>query len=348
MRKTFVCVIGITVLLLSCKKDEEVADTALNTGPTPYNLIIPDGLPPMNIPENNPMTVEGVALGKKLFYDPILSGNNTQSCSSCHQPHSSFSQLIPFSTGIQGIQGRRNSMPIVNLGWQTSFFWDGGASDLESQVLGPIENPLELHEDLSNVITELKNHSEYPALFKAAFGQDEITTVQMMKAIAQFERTMISGNSKYDQYVRGEATLTPLELEGLEVFSDMSKGDCNHCHVLGSTFTDFEFRNTGLDSLPADMGRFYITLLNSDMGKFKTPTLRNVAVSPPYMHDGRFWTLLECVEHYNTGFHYTANLDGNLLMSQKGRMTQHEMEAVVAFMHTLTDEEFLNNPAFRP
>jgi cytochrome c peroxidase len=128
----------------------------------------------------------------------------------------------------------------------------------------------------------------------------------------------------------------------------MMKGDCNHCHTLGSTFTDFAYRNTGLDSIPQDQGRYLITLNESDRGRFKTPTLRNIEHTGPYMHDGRFPTLLECVQHYNTGFHYAANLDGNLASAQKGRMTEQEMEDIVAFLLTLTDEEFLNNPAFRP
>lgn len=348
MKRYVLLALTVIVFAFGCKKDQETEAIVPPVGPTPYTLVIPQGLPPMQIPADNPFTVEGIALGKKLFYDPILSGNNLQSCSNCHSAISGFSHFLPVSVGIDGLAGRRNSMPIMNLGWQPGFFWDGGAADIESQVLGPIQNPIELHETLENVVAKLSEHSEYPALFKAAFQTDEISIVHVMRAIAQFERTMISGNSRYDQFVRGEAALTPLELQGLDLYSDMMKGDCNHCHVLGSTFSDFEYRNTGLDSLPSDLGRYYITLLESDMGKFKTPSLRNIAATGPYMHDGRFSTLLECVEHYNTGFHYAANLDGNLAMSQKGRMTDQEMDAIVAFLITLTDEEFLNNPAFRP
>ncbi|MDZ4751817.1 MAG: cytochrome c peroxidase [Flavobacteriales bacterium] len=333
------------VALVACKKDEETIEA---TGPTPYVLVIPDGLPNMNIPSHNPLTVEGVALGKKLFYDEILSGNNTQSCGDCHQAAHSFTDPLQFSIGIDGIAGTRNGMPITNLGWQPGFFWDGGATDLESQVIGPIQNPVEMHETLVNCIAELNAHPDYPSLFKAAFGIDEITTPFLMRAVAQFERTLISGNSRYDQYVRGDIVLSALELEGMNLFTDMSKGDCNHCHVLGSTFSDFGYRNTGLDSIPVDEGRYLITLFESDKGRFKTPSLRNIEVSGPYMHDGRFSTLMQCIEHYNTGFHYSANLDGNLATSVKGRMNLEEMQAIEAFLLTLTDTEFLNNPAFQP
>ena len=342
MKKIIVAILFVIPLLfVACDKGEEDMPIA-----TPYTLVIPEGLPPMNIPATNPLTVEGVALGKRLFYDPILSANNTQSCASCHIQENGFSETSQYSTGIDGIEGNRNAMPLINLGWQTKFFWDGGANGLESQVIGPITNPIEMHETLANVVAKLNAHTEYPELFKAAFGSAEASSQNIMRAIAQFERTLISGNSKYDQYMRGEALLTAQELNGKALFEDMEKGDCVHCHSMGSTFSDFEFRNTGLDSIPVDEGRYMITLNASDKGKFKTPSLRNVELTAPFMHDGRFQTLLECVQHYNTGFRYSANLDPNLTFAVKGRMTQQEMEDIVAFLKTLTDMEFVNNPAF--
>jgi cytochrome c peroxidase len=342
MKKIIIAILFVIPLLfVACDKGEDEIPAA-----TPYTLVIPQGLPPMNIPSNNPLTVEGVALGKRLFYDPILSANNTQSCASCHLQETGFSESSQFSTGIDGIQGERNAMPLINLGWQTKFFWDGGANGLESQVIGPITNPIEMHETMENVVAKLNAHAEYPELFKAAFGSAEASSQNIMRAIAQFERTLISGNSKYDQYMRGETFLSSQELNGLSLFTDMEKGDCSHCHSLGSTFSDFEFRNTGLDSIPLDEGRYLITLNQGDRGKFKTPSLRNVELTAPFMHDGRFQTLLECVQHYNTGFRYSANLDPNLSLAVKGRMTQQEMEDLVAFMKTLTDMEFVNNPAF--
>jgi cytochrome c peroxidase len=342
MKKIIVAILYvITLLFVACDKGEDEVPAA-----TPYTLVIPQGLPPMNIPSNNPLTVEGVELGKRLFYDPILSRDNTQSCASCHLQDFGFTDPNQFSTGIDGIAGPRNAMPLINLGWQTKFFWDGGANGLESQVMAPITNPIEMHETMANVVAKLNADAEYPELFKAAFGNAQVTSQNIMRAIAQFERTLISGNSKYDQYMRGEALLTAQELNGKALFEDMEKGDCVHCHSMGSTFSDFEFRNTGLDSIPVDEGRYLITLNQGDRGKFKTPSLRNVELTAPFMHDGRFQTLLECVQHYNTGFRYSANLDPNLSFAVKGRMTQQEMEDLVAFMKTLTDEEFVNNPAF--
>jgi cytochrome c peroxidase len=167
-----------------------------------------------------------------------------------------------------------------------------------------------------------------------------------MKAIAQFERTMISADSKYDRYIRGDEHFSEQEIRGMNLFSDMNKGDCNHCHTLGGLFTDFGYRNTGLDLQYSDQGRFLITLNESDKGKFKTPSLRNIALTAPYMHDGRFETLLECVQHYNTGFLQHPNLDPALAFSVQGRLSQTEMEDIVAFLHTLTDSAFIANQAF--
>jgi cytochrome c peroxidase len=342
--ESMVCVYVIA-LLWGCKKVEH---PSTEEGLTPYTLNIPPGLPPMQVPPDNPMTVEGVALGKMLFFDPILSGDNTQSCASCHRQNFAFSDSnIRFSVGIDKIPGKRNGMPLVNLGYQKQFFWDGGAANLESQVIGPIQNPVEMHESLVNALAELNAHPQYPSMFKKVFGGDKITTSMLMKAIAQFERTLISGNSKYDKVKRGLDVFTSAELRGMALFTDMNKGDCGHCHVIGSTFSDFEYRNTGLDSIPVDSGRGRVTLNPTDDGKFKTPSLRNIALTAPYMHDGRFSTLEECIQHYNIGFKYTANLDPNLANTKKARLNAGEIQDIIAFLHTLTDTEFINNPAFR-
>lgn len=336
-------IVGLYGILWSCRKEEEPV-----TGPTPYDLSIPSALPAMNIPADNPLTVEGVSLGKKLFYDRILSGDNSQSCGSCHNQSFGFTDNNrALSIGIDQVAGTRNSMPLFNLGYATNFFWDGGATSLESQVVGPITNPVEMHEDLNNCVYELNNHPEYPGLFKRAFGSDSITISMVMKAIAQFERTLLSGDSKYDRWLRGRATLTPQEESGRLVYVSAAKGDCTHCHILGSTFSDFAYKNNGLDSISADSGRARITLNPTDMGKFKTPSMRNIAVTSPYMHDGRFTTLEQVVDHYNTGFHYAVNLDPNLQNAVKGRMSAQEMADLVAFLHTLTDSTFLTNQTFR-
>lgn len=337
-------IFGILLLqLASCKVDPlpELGDGHEHSH---YNLDIPAGLPPMPIPADNPMTVEGVALGRKLFYDNILSANNTMSCASCHQLRNyTVDSNLALSVGIDGIAGTRNSMPLFNIGYSKTFFWDGGAPNLESQVLGPIANPVELHADINQVISKVQSHPEYPSLFKKAFGTDIVSSKLLMQAIAQFERTMISANSKYDQWKRGETVLTAEEMRGLAVYESDTKGDCVHCHGIGSTFTDFEFRNTGLDSIPVDKGRALITLLASDEGKFKTPSLRNITKTPPYMHDGRFKTLRECIDHYNMNFHYTKNLSPELKDAIKGRMSEQDISDLIAFLRTLTDYEFINN-----
>ncbi|MBK7763555.1 MAG: c-type cytochrome [Bacteroidetes bacterium] len=330
------------ITMVACKPDPSFTN---NDGHSHnhYNLNMPAGLPPMFIPADNPMTVEGVALGKKLFYEPRLSANNAMSCASCHQFKNYFvDSNKQFSTGVDNIAGTRNSMPLFNIGYAKKFFWDGGATDLESQVIGPIMNPIEMHETMGNVISKLQADAEYPSLFKKAFGSDIITSKMIMQAVAQFERTMISANSKYDKYKRGELSLTAQEMRGLAVYLDDTKGDCVHCHTIGSTFTDFDFRNTGLDSIPIDKGRGLITLLPSDDGKFKTPSLRNIEMTSPYMHDGRFTTLRQCIEHYNKNFKYTANLATELKVLPKNRMTEADIDDLIAFLQTLTDTEFLN------
>ena len=339
-----VCSISV---LMSCKKDVPVPGNEIPTGATPLKIETPYGFPFLQIPENNPTTVEGVALGRKLFYDVILSGNNAMSCASCHAQGFGFTDNgSALSVGIDNVAGTRNSMPLFNLAWSPDFLWDGGAADLESQVLAPITSPIEMHEDLSNALNELNTHSEYPALFEKAFGTRKASSFLLMKAMAQFERTIVSADSKYDRYIRGDAQLNEQEIRGMNLFSDMNKGDCNHCHSMGGLFTDFGYRNTGLNLEYNDQGRFLITQNEADKGKFKTPSLRNIAFTAPYMHDGRFATLLECVEHYNTGFLQHPNLDPALAFSVQGRLTQVEMEDIVAFLHTLSDSSFIVNSAF--
>ncbi len=337
--------LGVVLIVNACKKDPNPDEFG---GGTPYPLVTPIGLPKMTIPANNPLTVEGVALGRKLFYDKILSADNTMSCASCHVQSYGFTDNgKQYSLGIDKMAGTRNAMPLFNLGYQKKFFWDGGAADLESQVIGPIQNPVEMHADLGNVLHKLNTSTEYPALFHKAFGNtDTITSALLMMAIAQFERTMLSGNSRYDKYVAGTATLTAQELRGMALYENGSKGDCTHCHTLGGTFSDFEFRNNGVDSIYTDAGRYKITLIAADSGKFKTPSLRNIAVTAPYMHDGRFQTLQQVMDHYNTGFHHGRQLDPVLATQPKNRMTAQDMQDIIAFLNTLTDSSFLNNAGF--
>jgi cytochrome c peroxidase len=320
--------------------------------PTPYTLEIPAGLPPMDqfLPANNPMTVEGVALGRRLFYDPILSGNDNQACADCHAQEDGFSDSRPFSEGITGEQGNRNAMAIINLGWnQFGFFWDGRASTLEEQALDPVVNPIEMNATWPEVEAKLNSHSDYPALFKQAYGIDVIDSLHVAKAIAQFERTLISGNSRFDKWYNQQAMqLTEQEIRGFVLYTT-EQADCFHCHGLGGLITDNRYHNNGMDNdFSADQGRYLVTGSAVDKGKFRTPTLRNIELTAPYMHDSRFFTLEQVVEHYSEHVIQSATLDPLMELVGVGgaQLTQTEKEDLVAFLKTFTDTEFINNPEF--
>lgn len=340
---------------VQCTRDTAVAPTDA-TEPTPYHLKIPAGLPPMNIPKNNPLTVEGVTLGRMLFYDPILSSDNTLSCASCHFQKDAFTdEGKQFSVGVSGIAGKRNAMPIFNLGYSTYFFWDGRALSLEEQILMPIQDHVELEETLPNLMAELNAHPDYPELFRKAFGTSEISPELLARAVAQFLRTIISADSKYDRVKRGEEFFSDAELNGLELFNSLTGGDCFHCHNEGDgLFSDFAFRNNGLDSSAGywgftDLGNGAVSNDSLMNGTFKTPSLRNVALTAPYMHDGRFATLEEVMEHYNTGLHFspTVNL-AELEFAQQGgvHLSNDDKADIIAFLHTLTDTIFTKIPAY--
>jgi cytochrome c peroxidase len=347
MNKVIYIFIGSIIFVVSCSKEKKITTT------TPVTLTFPGDLKASNfvIPEDNKFTKEGIALGRRLFYDPILSSTNTQSCGSCHHQKNGFvDPNKQFSIGVDGSIGKRNSMPIVNLGFQSSFFWDGRAKTLEEQALVPIEDPTEMKSSVPQAIAKLQAHPEYPALFNKAFGSSVITPSNLGKAIAQFERTIISGDSKYDKVKKGLATFTEQEQEGFTIFSDgneITGGDCLHCHVIGSTFSDFDFRNNGLDEVLTDLGKYNVTKVEDDKGKFKTPSLRNIALTGPYMHDGRFKTLDEVMQHYNLHFSLNSpNLDPVMSIQIQGRLNKEKRDAVIAFMRTLTDSSLITNPAF--
>tara|TARA_Y100001954_G_C15765275_1_gene581413 strand:+ start:145 stop:1236 length:1092 start_codon:yes stop_codon:yes gene_type:complete len=357
--------ISITIIVLlffsRCKKDPAPINgctdvLAINYNPnaiistddciyfstTPYIFQNPYGFPDMNIPEDNPLTMEGVSLGKKLFNDPILSADNSLACISCHQTNSSFSDPNALSIGIDNIAGNRNASALINLGWTTSFNWDGSIQTLEEQAFEPVTNPIEMHNTWENVELTLNNHPEYPQLFKNAFNIDYIDSNHVVMAIAQFERSLISTNSKFDQFLNGEVQLNSSELNGYAIFNS-EKGDCFHCHG-SQMFMDNLFHNNGLDVEPFnDLGRGKITNDPNDYGKFKTPTLRNIEFSAPYMHDGRFATLEEVIEHYNSGGKYSSTVDP--LMKKIGiglQLTNQEKEDLIAFLKTLSDTEFIS------
>lgn len=343
MRRLLVYFGIVAILNYSCGK--EVPET------TPYPLQIPQGLSPMVIPADNPLTIEGVALGRKLFYDPLLSKNNMQSCASCHLQSLGFTDHgLRYSVGVDGIAGNRNSMPLINLGWSPRFFWDGRALTLEQQIFQPVTNPIEMNTTWPEVEDKLNTHAEYPNLFYKAFGIERIDSVHVVKAIAQFIRTLISGNSKFDKFLRQQAVLTPSEMNGLNIYTT-EKGDCFHCHGFDGSgqFTDFTFHNNGLDTDDemTDIGLMAVTGNPGDKGKFKTPTLRNIEVTAPYMHDGRFATLEEVIEHYDSGGKPSSTVDP--LMKHVGtglNLTAQEKLDLINFLKTLTDEDFLTDPRF--
>ena len=360
----------------ACKKDPpepgepgvDLTDIAYT--PKPYALIKPDHFPQVPIPPDNPLTVDGVQLGRRLFYDPILSGDSTQSCASCHLPQGSFTDNLAVSVGIDGIAGRRSAMSLLNIAYATNgLFWDGRSMTLEDQALLPVEDPIEMHNTWVNVISKLKVHPTYPELFRKAFGiknTKEMTKELAAKAIAQFERILISsGTSKFDLYLQGDRDiLDDDELDGKLMYFEeggpvnLPDAQCFHCHG-GITLTGNQYFNNGLDEAATlddfqDKGRGGISLKPSDNGKFRTPTLRNIALTAPYMHDGRFQTLEEVLDHYSSHGKNSPNKDqlipqvgfpipGTSPLQYTGLTTRHK-QAIIKFLHTLTDTTFVNNP----
>ena len=333
----------------SCKK--QTCDEGIYT-PTPYEFQIPQGLPPIDIfiPEDNPMTVEGVALGRKLFYEPMLSDDNTQSCGSCHRQEYGFAEPQQYSVGVDGSVGTRNAMALVNLAWNPNgYFWDGRAATLEDLVFEPVTNPIEMNTTWPEVEAKLNANSEYRDLFKKAYNIDVVDSVHVSKAIAQFLRTLISGSSDYDRRRLYLDTLTSLQDRGFTVFENPSLGDCFHCHSLDARITINEFSNNGMDLEFQDDGRYLTTGNSLDKGKFRIPTLRNIELTAPYMHDGRFFTLEEVVEHYSEHVKQESpNIDSSMELAAEGgaNLSDYDKQALVAFLKSMTDHEFINNPDF--
>ena len=292
--------------------------------------------------ENNKLTNAGFALGKKLFYDARLSADKSVSCGSCHQQFAAFTQLDhKVSHGVNNCQGKRNTPPLFNLAWQRAFFWDGGVKNIETSPLNAITDACEMGTDLETIVALLKNTPPYPDLFKNAFGSTEINSQLILKSITQFTALLVSGNSKYDKVIRKEngVYFTTTEQAGYALF----KEKCTSCHA-EPFLTDFSYRSNGLDLISADEGRSHITGLQSDFGKFRVPTLRNIEYTSPYMHDGRFYSLDEVLEHYNSGIKPSTNLDVQL---KNGiQLNNSEREQIKAFLKTLTDNEFIKNKLY--
>jgi len=313
----------------------------------PYVLKIPVGFPAPLIPSDNELTVERVKLGKKLFYDKVLSFDTSISCSSCHLPEFSFSDNRTVSPGVKQVMGDRNSMPLINLAWSNAFFWDGGVSSLEMQVLKPLSSHTEMNLLLREAVYRLKSSKEYVKLFEKAY-QCEPNPNALFKAIASFERTLISGNSKFDRffYQKDSTAFDASEKRGYFLFFGNDKVHCVSCHS-GVNFSNNSFQNNGLYAEYKDEGRARITGHKNDIGKFKVPTLRNIAYTAPYMHDGSLQTLEEVINHYGsagTG-HFNASL--HVHTGSELELTAQDKKDLVNFLKALSDEDFIHNPAYR-
>jgi cytochrome c peroxidase len=358
----------LVIALCGCRKDQTSFGPPGEGPPTPYQLDLPSNFPSMDIPADNPLTVEGVALGRYLFYDKRLSGNDHMSCNTCHTHSTSFTDGGATSAGIDGIHGTRSAMALVNLGFMHFFFWDGRSTSLEHQVLEPVRNPIEMHTTWPEVMTKLQSDPAYPPLFQAAFGTTTVDSLLVAKAIAQFLRTLVSGNSDYDKWKRGEGQLSPDALAGYVLFTTeagtpgeqiplygsnttvtgQGGADCFHCHTEG-LFTDGLFHNNALDAVPSDSGRADVTHLPGDLGKFRTPTLRNIVLTHPYMHDGRFHSLDQVLDHYNEGQVASPTTDPFMKFTDEGHtmeLTAEQRDQLKAFLNSLADYDFVNDPAF--
>ena len=340
-----------TETIIPTESNEEI-----NYDDTPYDLSIgyfsePDF-------GDNALTVEGVKLGRMLFYDNVLSGDNTMNCASCHLQDNAFSDPEQFSIGIEGLPGGRQAMAIFNTAWHTNeFFWDGRAHLLRDQSLKPIEDALELNTTLELVVAKLETGNVYRDQFKRAFGTEDVTEERISLALEQFMNTIVSNQSKYDKWGSGEAQFTDSEERGRmlyfteydQFFPQFSGADCQHCHG-GNNFADNDYMNNGLDAEAniEDIGRMEVTGEAMDNGKFKIPSLRNIELTAPYMHDGRFETLEEVVDHYDHGIAESPSLDPALrnTTSTGLRLTAQDKADLIAFLKTLTDETIATDERF--
>lgn len=324
--------------LFSCQK------SAIET--KSFTLEKPSYFPDVTYPlYNNPLTEAGFDLGKKIFNDPILSIDQSVACSNCHTQSLAFTdaQHHP-SVGVGERVGVRDAPPIMNLAFRRTFFWDGSVDQLDFVPLAAIEHPSEMGETLGGVVQKMNNHKEYPSQFLRVFPtMDTITGPLVLKAVAQYLLALVSADSRYDQFVRGELNLSPQELAGLKVFEDK----CQSCHI-PPLFTNEEFVNTGLDLWSHDPGRAGVTDSDRDRGKFIVPSLRNITLTAPYMHDGRFQTLSEVLDFYEKDVQSADNLAPEL-KTETGlgfTFTHSEKEDLIAFLSTLTDFNFITNPKF--
>ena len=337
-------VVRVAPLAGRAEKSATAALFAVSNAGTPLAFHVPPGWPQPALPADNVITREGAALGEALFFDRRLSGNGMQSCASCHAPARAFSDIVAFSRGADGTPGARNAMPLVNLAWSSSYAWDGSQPRIRDQALAAMQNPLEMHGDPARVIAALEKDIAVRSAFAAAFGSEAIAAERIGLALEQYLLLQQSADSRFDRALRGETQLTEEEKESFALFMteyDPARGrrgaDCFHCHG-GPLFSDFGFKNNGLDLASVDAGRAKVSGRAADAGRFKTPSLRDVALTAPYMHDGRFATLEDVIAHYDRGVQPASSLDPNLAKhpAQGLELSSAEQRALVAFLRSLT------------
>lgn len=323
----------------SCKGDEIRPDS-------PYLFTKPTHFPePTYTFDNNPVTEAGFKLGKILFNDPTLSSDNSVACSNCHAKAVAFADpQHRLSVGVDDLAGIRNAPPLMNLAFMDAFFWDGGVVHLDFVPINAIESDFEMNETLANVVGKLNDSKTYPSLFEKAFGEiDSINAPLMLHALSQYMCRLVSADSKYDQFLQQKTSLSQTEMEGLQLFEKK----CSSCHS-GVLFTNQEYMNNGLDTQFSDIGRERISEWSGDKGKFRVPSLRNVGLTAPYMHDGRFNTLEEVLQHYRFGIKASETLSPSLQKEGKLgiELTDNEQKQIIDFLHTLTDRNFTSNDLF--
>jgi cytochrome c peroxidase len=340
--------LALTAFTASCTRDTPKATAANPVNDSPIGAVLhiqpPLGLPTVPVPPGNPETAETIALGRKLFYDKRLSRDNTVACASCHNPLLGFSDGRKNSIGVGGKTGTRNAPTVINAAYAPLQFWDGRAASLEQQAAAPIANPVEMDQAHDIWISNLDSDPAYKAAFWKAFGPGPATLGKVEKAIASYERTLISGDSPFDRYEYGgdKKALSPAAIRGLSVFLDPHKGNCVACHTIGpkyALFTDGKFHNTGAgvdgDGQLTDLGRFVETKKEADKGAFKTPGLRNIANSAPYMHDGSLKTLKDVVDFYAGGGNSNPDLDPQM---KSIHLSGKDRSDLVEFLKSLTGQ----------
>lgn len=334
-QNSFFLILSFSIFLLGFVNEYSISKKNME-------LKIPKGFPKPNYDfTKNPLTVENFELGRKLFYDPILSKDSSTSCESCHQRVAAFAHIDhALSHGIDGKIGTRNVPSLQNMIWKDTYMWDGGVNNLEVQPLNPITSPIEMNETLPNIISKLRANKEYSAFFKKIYKDTVINSERILKSLAQFTGLMISANSRFDKYIAGKDTFSVQEKSGLNIF----RTKCASCHK-EPLFTDNTYRNNGIltDTSLNDIGRGKITNLETDNYKFKVPSLRNIEMTFPYMHDGRYKKLKDVLNHYSSSNH-TATTDEEI--KKIGELSDKERKDIIAFLLTLTDKEFLSDKRF--